>query len=88
MVVTQMTIARRRWLVLAGSSLAGAAFGVLVNALLDDVGRFIGTNNILMNPKGVTTVWLGGNMTIWLACFAIGAGIGVAIAATIRDERQ
>lgn len=81
-----MKTVHRRWLAFAGGCLAGGALGELVNGILGAVGNFIGSNNLLLNPRGSATIWLGSSTDIWAACLALGAGVGVMIAAMIHGR--
>jgi hypothetical protein len=80
-----MKTTSRRWLAIVGACLAGAALGELINEILGAIGSFIGSNNLLLNPRGNGTIWLSGSPYIWLTGAALGAGVGAIVAALIHD---
>lgn len=81
-----MKTVNRRWLAFGGGCLAGGSLGELINGILGAVGNFLGSNNLLLNPRGNSTTWLSGSTGIWGASLVLGAGVGVMIAASIHDR--
>lgn len=69
-----MGIGARRWLAFAGGCVAGLGLGGLANSAVISYGNNPGSYGVNAKPA------------MWFACLVIGAGLGMAIAAMIRED--
>ena len=67
----------RRFIAFAGGCLAGIGLGGIASGINNAI-------NWYKNYPDVSSVTAG--PTMWLSCIVVGAGLGIAVAATIRDN--
>src|SRR5262249_4499940 len=75
------------WAAFAGGCLAGVGLGGLTRGVSNDVNYFVQEAYNLQHPLNGVDI-ANHAPTMWGACLVLGAGLGTALAAMIREERQ
>ena len=76
-----MSVSSRRWAAFAGGCLVGIGLGALTSAVNSAANWYANYPNITDGTAASTSA-------MWIACLIIGAGLGTALAAMIREERR